>query len=200
MSAKITVLDFEMGNLRSVAKALEKVGASVDVSSEVDRDADALVVPGQGAFGSCVVNLGPRMDEVRAWIADGRPYLVICLGLQVLFDSSEESEEKGAAVFGGDVVRFPAGPKVPHIGWNEVSPRAGARLFNGIDPGTRFYFVHSYYPAPADGSVIAATSDYAVEFCCAAERDNIMATQFHPEKSGDAGLALLGNFVRAARA
>jgi len=196
----VTVLDFEMGNLRSVAKALEKVGASVDVSAEVDQRADALVVPGQGAFGSCVLNLGPRMDAVRAWIADGRAYLGICLGLQVLFDSSEESEEKGAAIFSGDVVRFPAGPKVPHIGWNEVSARAGARLFEGIDAGTRFYFVHSYYPVPADAGVVAATSDYAVEFCCAAERENVMATQFHPEKSGDAGLALLSNFVRAARA
>jgi glutamine amidotransferase len=198
VSARITVLDFEMGNLRSVAKALEKVGAAVDVSPDVPRDGDALVVPGQGAFGSCVVNLGARMDDVRAWISDGRPYLGICLGLQVLFDSSEESEQKGAAVFAGDVVRFPAGPKVPHIGWNEVTPRAGARLFDGIDPGTRFYFVHSYYPAPSDDSVVAATSDYALEFCCAAERDNVMATQFHPEKSGEAGLALLGNFVRAA--
>jgi len=177
---------------------LEKVGASVDVSAEVDRNADALVVPGQGAFGSCVLNLGARMDDVRAWIADGRPYLGICLGLQVLFDSSEESEEKGASVFAGDVVRFPAGPKVPHIGWNEVSSRAGARLFDGIAVGTRFYFVHSYYPVPADAGVVAATSDYAVEFCCAAERENVMATQFHPEKSGDAGLALLSNFVRAA--
>ncbi|TMK83290.1 MAG: imidazole glycerol phosphate synthase subunit HisH [Actinobacteria bacterium] len=194
----VTVLDFEMGNLRSVAKALEKVGASVDVSAEVDRNADALVVPGQGAFGSCVLNLGARMDDVRAWIADGLPYLGICLGLQVLFDSSEESEEKGASVFAGDVVRFPAGPKVPHIGWNEVSSRAGTRLFDGIDAGTRFYFVHSYYPVPADAGVVAATSDYAVEFCCAAERENVMATQFHPEKSGDAGLALLSNFVRAA--
>ena len=200
MSVRITVLDFEMGNLRSVAKALEKVGATVEVSADVDRGADALVVPGQGAFGSCVVNLGPRMDDVRAWIADGRPYLGICLGLQVLFDSSEESVEKGAAVFAGDVVRFPAGPKVPHIGWNQVSPRADTRLFDGIDSGTRFYFVHSYYPAPVDTGVVAATSDYAVEFCCAAERDNVMATQFHPEKSGDSGLALLSNFVRAARA
>ena len=188
-----------MGNLRSVAKALEKVGASVEVAPEVDARADALVVPGQGAFGSCVLNLGPRMDDVRAWIASGRPYLGICLGLQVLFDSSEESEEKGAAVFSGDVVRFPAGPKIPHIGWNEVSPRAATRLFDGIDPATRFYFVHSYFPVPADADVVAATSDYALEFCCAAERDNVMATQFHPEKSGDSGLALLSNFVRAAR-
>lgn len=195
---RITVLDFEMGNLRSVAKALERVGADVTVSAEVEPEADALVVPGQGAFGSCVVNLGARMEDLRRWIADGRPYLGICLGLQVLFGSSEESEEKGAALFGGDVVRFPRGPKVPHIGWNEVVPRAGARLFEGIDPATRFYFVHSYYPDPAD-DVVAATTDYEVTFCSAVERDNVMATQFHPEKSGDAGLALLSNFVRACR-
>jgi len=198
VSTRITVLDFEMGNLRSVAKALERVGAAVSVSRDVERDSDALVVPGQGAFGSCVVNLGPRMDDVRTWIADGRPYLGICLGLQVLFDASEESEEKGAAVLAGDVVRFPEGPKVPHIGWNEVVQRPGARLFDGIDPGTRFYFVHSYYPVPDDAAVVAATTDYGVSFCCAAERDNVMATQFHPEKSGDAGLAVLRNFVRAA--
>jgi glutamine amidotransferase len=198
VSPRVTVLDFEMGNLRSVAKALEKVGASVSVSRDVEDASDALVVPGQGAFGSCVVNLGPRMDDVRGWIAQGRPYLGICLGLQVLFDASEESEEKGAAVFSGEVVRFPEGPKVPHIGWNEVAPRAGARLFDGIDPGTRFYFVHSYYPAPDDAGVVAATTEYGVSFCSAAERDNVMATQFHPEKSGDAGLALLRNFVRAA--
>src|SRR5437868_14360442 len=151
---QVTVLDFGMGNLRSVAKALEKVGASVDVATEVDARADALVVPGQGAFGSCVLNLGARMDDVRAWISSGRPYLGICLGLQVLFDSSEESEEKGAAIFPGDVVRFPAGPKVPHIGWNEVSPRAGARLFDGIAAGTRFYFVHPCDPVPADAAVL----------------------------------------------
>ena len=192
----VTVLDFEMGNLRSVAKALEKVGATVNLSADIDRSADAVVVPGQGAFGSCVLNLGPRLDDVKTWIAGGRPYLGICLGLQVLFESSEESEEKGAAVFGGDVVRFPPGPKIPHIGWNEVEPRGGSRLFDGIDPGTRFYFVHSYYPVPTE-DVVAATTDYAIEFCCAAERENVMATQFHPEKSGDAGLALLSNFVRS---
>jgi imidazole glycerol-phosphate synthase subunit HisH len=195
-SKRVTVLDFEMGNLRSVAKALEKVGATVDVSPEIDARADALVVPGQGHFGSCVLNLGPRMDDVRRWVGDGRAYLGICLGLQVLFERSEESEEKGAAIFDGDVVRFPDGPKIPHIGWNEVKPRPGSRLLRDIDDGTRFYFVHSYYPAPSS-DVVAATSDYGVEFCCAAERENVMATQFHPEKSGEAGLALLGNFLAA---
>jgi len=193
----VTVLDFGMGNLRSVAKALERAGAVVEVAAEVDGRADALVVPGQGAFGSCVVNLGARLEAVRSWIEQGRSYLGICLGLQVLFERSEESSEKGMGVCAGDVVRFSGSVKVPHIGWNEVEPRAGARLFDGIDPGTRFYFVHSYYPAPADGSVVAATTEYERTFCCAVERENIYATQFHPEKSGEAGAALLANFLRA---
>lgn len=194
---KATVLDFGMGNLRSVAKALEHAGAAVEVATDVDPAADALVVPGQGHFGSCVVNLGARMDSVRDWIASGRPFLGICLGLQVLFESSEESPEDGLGIFAGEVVRLPAGVKVPHIGWNEVSPHGGARLFKGVDAGTRFYFVHSYYPSPVDDGIVAATSEYGVEFCCAVERENVFATQFHPEKSGEPGLHLLRNFVEA---
>lgn len=194
---KVTVLDFEMGNLRSVAKALEHAGADVDVSPKIDQAAHALVVPGQGHFGSCVVNLASRLDEIREWIAAEKPYLGICLGLQLLFERSEESPEDGAGIFGGEVVRLPAGVKVPHIGWNDVRARNGSRLFEGIAPETRFYFVHSYYPSPADDSVSAATVDYGVEFTCAAERDNVFATQFHPEKSGEAGQLLLKNFMRS---
>ena len=193
----VAVLDFGMGNLRSVAKAIERAGARVDVVTEVDASADALVVPGQGAFGSCVVNLGARLEAVRAWIEEGRPFLGICLGLQVLFERSEESAEKGLGVLAGDVVRFGPGVKVPHIGWNEVRPRAGARLFADIDPGTRFYFVHSYYPVPGDDDVIAAETEYQTTFACAVERDNLFATQFHPEKSGEDGQVLLGNFLGA---
>ena len=194
---RIDVIDFGMGNLRSVAKALERAGATVEVTEQVDPEADGLVVPGQGHFGSCVVNLGERLGDVRRWIDDGRPFLGICLGLQVLFDRSDESPERGLGVFGGDVVRFGDELKVPHIGWNEVQPAEKARLFDGVEPGTRFYFVHSYYPAPDDPSVVAATTEYGIEFCCAAERDNVMATQFHPEKSGDAGAIVLRNFVEA---
>jgi glutamine amidotransferase len=195
----VTVLDFGLGNLRSVAKALERVGAWVEVSEKVNPAAGALVVPGQGHFGSCVVNLGARLDDVRTWIEDGRPFLGICLGLQVLFERSEESDEPGLGVFPGTVVRFEVpGFKVPHIGWNEVVPADGARLLDGIEPGTRFYFVHSYYPEPGDPGVIAATTDYGGEFCCAVERDNVVATQFHPEKSGDAGRDLLANFLEMA--
>jgi imidazole glycerol phosphate synthase glutamine amidotransferase subunit len=200
MIPRVDVLDFGMGNLRSVAKAIERAGARVEVVEDVDAAADALVVPGQGAFGSCVLNLGPRLERVRAWIEQGRPFLGICLGLQVLFEGSEEAPQPGLGVLQGMVVRLPGDVKVPHIGWNEVMPRMGACLFEGIDAGTRFYFVHSYYPEPKDETVSAATTDYGdVTFSCAVERDAVMATQFHPEKSGDAGLALLHNFVEACR-
>ena len=122
-----------MGNLRSVAKALERVGATVDVTPTVPRDADGLVVPGQGAFGSCLVNLGPAgRDAIAAWIAEGRPYLGICLGFQVLFEQSQEGGGPGLGVFEGKVVRFPDGAKIPHIGWNEVRPTRAAPLFDGI--------------------------------------------------------------------
>jgi len=199
----VTVLDFGLGNLRSVSKALERVGATVEVSEKVDPSADALVVPGQGHFGSCVVNLGARIDDLRHWIDDGRLFLGICLGLQVLFDRSEESAEPGLGIFPGTVRRFDApGLKVPHIGWNEVSPvlPAGGALFDGIVPGTRFYFVHSYHPEPSDPTLVAATTDYGGEICCAVERDNVFATQFHPEKSGDAGRDLLANFLKVCAA
>lgn len=190
----ITVLDFGMGNLRSVAKAFERAGAEVSVSTDIDPSAAALVVPGQGAFGSCVVNLGARLEEVRAWIASGKPYVGICLGLQVLFEGSEEEPGcAGLGVMPGTVRRLPAGLKIPHIGWNEVVPRAGATaLFEGLAPRTRFYFVHSFYP---DTTEVAATTDYGITFPCAVARDNIVATQFHPEKSGDAGAVLLRNLV-----
>jgi glutamine amidotransferase len=192
---RVAVLDFGMGNLRSVAKAIERAGAVVDVTTEVPESADALVVPGQGAFGSCVTNLGPRADKVRRWIASGRSYLGICLGLQVLFESSEEGGPPGLGIFRGVVRRLPDGVKIPHIGWNEVTPTNGAPIFRDIEPKTRFYFVHSYYPDPGSPEVVAATTDYAIDFCCAAWRENIVATQFHPEKSGDAGQQLLRNFL-----
>ncbi len=195
---RLAVLDFGMGNLRSVAKALERVGATVDVTPSVPRDADGLVVPGQGAFGSCLVNLGPAgRDAIGVWIGEGRPYLGICLGFQVLFEQSQEGGGPGLGVFEGKVVRFPDGVKIPHIGWNEVRPTRDAPLFAGIEPHTRFYFCHSYYP-DATSEVASAMSDYGVDFACAAWRDTVHAVQFHPEKSGEPGLALLSNFVREA--
>ncbi|TMK23171.1 MAG: imidazole glycerol phosphate synthase subunit HisH [Actinobacteria bacterium] len=197
---RVAVLDFGMGNLRSVAKALERVGATVDVTADVPPEADALVVPGQGAFASCLVNLGPAgRDAIAAWIASGRTYLGICLGLQVLFESSQEGGGPGLGIFEGKVVRFPDGVKIPHIGWNEVTPVRASPLFAGIEPGTRFYFCHSYFPDAAP-DVVTATSDHGATFACAASRGNVHAVQFHPEKSGDPGLSLLENFVRAVGA
>jgi len=184
-----------MGNLRSVAKALEKAGAAVDVVEDVPAGADGLVVPGQGHFGSCVANLGSRVNDIARWIEDGKPYLGICLGLQVLFASSEEAAAPGLGVLPGTVRRFAGDRKIPHIGWNEVVPGQTQPIFEGIRARTRFYFVHSYYPDPADAGDIAATTDYGVEFACAAARDNVVATQFHPEKSADPGIALLRNFI-----
>lgn len=191
-----------MGNLRSVAKALERVGATVTVSPTVpDGDAELLVVPGQGHFGACVRTLGPSLDAVRAWITADRPFLGICLGLQLLFESSAESPEPGAAIFAGRVERFGDGMKVPHIGWNSIATQpAGERYFGEIADGTRFYFVHSYFPVPADPSIIAARTTHGDGFCSAVARGPLLATQFHPEKSGGAGLALLGAVVREARA
>lgn len=184
-----------MGNLRSVAKALEKAGATVDVVSDVPGDADGLVVPGQGHFESCLANLGPRTADIARWIGDGRPYLGICLGLQVLFESSEEAAAGGLGILAGSVRKFEGALKIPHIGWNEVVPHGEQPIFDGIEPGTRFYFVHSYYPAPAEAGVVAATTEYGVTFACAAAAGSIVATQFHPEKSGEPGIALLRNFI-----
>jgi glutamine amidotransferase len=196
---RVAVLDAGLGNLRSVAKALERVGARVDVTAEVPERAEALVVPGQGAFGALVARLGPRRERVVSWIAAGRPYLGICLGLQVLFEASEEGGGQGLGVLPGKVVRFPPSVRVPHIGWNEVRPAGASPLFAGVEPGTRFYFCHSYYPeAPAE--VVAATSEHGVTFCCAVSRGALHAVQFHPEKSGEAGLALLSRFVEEVRA
>lgn len=197
---QVTVLDYGMGNLRSVSKALEAVGATVQIASTVpEGSTDLLVVPGQGHFGACVRTLGPtQLDAIRGWIAADRPYLGICLGLQLLFASSEESPEPGTAIIDGTVVRFRDAPKVPHIGWNQIAPGpAGADWFGSLD-GARFYFVHSFYPAPTDESVTAAISTHGESFCAAVARGALLATQFHPEKSGDAGLALLERVVKAA--
>lgn len=198
---RVAVLDYGMGNLRSVSKALEAVGATVQIVTTVpDANADLLVVPGQGHFGACVRTLGAlQLEAIRRWISEERPYLGICLGLQLLFAKSEESGEPGTGILGGEVVRFDAGaPKVPHIGWNTIAPGpAGDPWFSGLD-GTRFYFVHSYFPAPASPELVAATTRHGEAFCSAVARGPLLATQFHPEKSGEAGLALLERVVEAA--
>lgn len=203
----IAVVDSGYGNLRSVAKALAHVGGAPLVTADPDaiRRADRVVVPGQGAFGDCVAafarhGLGEAIREV---IAAGRPYFGICLGLQVLFDESEENGPvAGLGLLPGRVVRFaPTDPahKVPHMGWNQVTPTHGAEpLLRGIPADAFFYFVHSYYVAPRDPDIVALTCAYAgVEFAAAIRRDNLFACQFHPEKSQAVGLRLLANFVEA---
>lgn len=191
-----------MGNLRSVAKALERVGAEVTITSRVPADADLLVVPGQGHFGACVRTLGEsQLDAIKDWIKADRPYLGICLGLQLLFDASEEDEERGAGILPGRVARFQPGRKVPHIGWNTVAADGeGQGWFGDLATDARFYFVHSFFPVPDQPAVIATMTEHSGErFCSAVARGPLLATQFHPEKSGEVGLALLERVVKEAR-
>jgi imidazole glycerol-phosphate synthase subunit HisH len=199
----VALLDYGVGNLHSAAKALDRAGADVRVVPAV-ADADgaaALVVPGVGAYGACLAGLdragGP--EAVAGWLAGGRPLLGICVGMQLAFEGSDEGPVSGGIGAVPGTVRRLTGPvKVPHIGWNEVAPRQDSRLFAGLSAGTRFYFVHSYAPAAA-GAAVAAVCDYGGPFAAAVERGNLFGTQFHPEKSGAAGLALLANFVAQAR-
>jgi glutamine amidotransferase len=208
----IAIVDYGVGNLRSAAKALEAASgrlgagdADVRVTSEATTidDADAVVLPGVGAFGACMQNLEQSglVGCVRRAIASGKPFLGICVGMQLLFDESEEfGPVAGLGALPGKVVRFRStGLKVPHIGWNSLQIARRVPAFDGVPDGTFFHFVHSYYPVPADPALVAATAEYGDErFTAAVARDNVFATQFHPEKSQAAGLTLLGNFVRAA--
>lgn len=209
MSDPIAVIDIGSGNLRSVEKALAKVGATPVVTSDPDvvRKSPRVVMPGQGAFGHFAGAIKERgLDQaVREVIAAGRPYLGICLGLQVLYEQSEEhGPVPGFGLLRGRVVRFPApdpaGPlKVPHMGWNQVRVRGEPDpLLAGIPDGSYFYFVHSYYAAPDEADTIALTCEYGVEFTAAIRRDNLFACQFHPEKSQGLGLKLLANFAESS--
>ena len=198
----IVVIDYGMGNLHSVAKAIEKAGGTVRVSSdpaEVAR-AQKIVLPGVGAFADAKTELvrlklgQPVVDHIRA----GKKFLGICLGLQLLFDTSyEDGTHGGLGLIKGDVVRFKApGLKVPHIGWNTLKMTPNVGLFEGVSDGASVYFVHSYYVAPRDSSVVAATTEYGETFTSAIATPNVWATQFHPEKSQRVGLRMLENFVR----
>lgn len=193
----IAILDVCSGNLRSVERALEHVGASVRVTNDPDvvRKADKIVVPGQGAFGVFMRGLEEHGlgEALREAIAGGKPYIGICLGLQVLFEHSEEGDCAGLGVLRGNVTRLvPGDPKlkIPHMGWNRVSGRA-----RGIADGAYVYFVHSYRVEPADRSIIALEAQHGVTFCAAIAKDNLFACQFHPEKSQAVGLRLLRELV-----
>jgi glutamine amidotransferase len=199
----IVVVDYGMGNLKSVLNAFAKLGAAVTVSGDpatVER-ASAIVVPGVGAFGRCMENLEGRglAPAIREHIRRDKRYLGICLGMQVLFESSEEAPGvKGLGVIKGPVPRFTGSMKVPHMGWNSVDIRKESPILKGINSGDFFYFVHSYYCAPDDGSVIATTTDYDGPFTSSVETGSLFACQFHPEKSQRVGLTLLRNFLALA--
>ncbi len=200
----IALLDYGSGNLRSVEKALRHVGADVRVTSDrnVMRNARAVVLPGVGAFDDCLNAMARQelLDGVKEFIRSGRPFLGICVGYQALFERSEEfnSCADGLGIFKGKVVRFTgqAGYKVPQIGWNEIQiTKPECPLFCGIPNGSHFYFVHSFYPKPMDESIVATRTMYGDHFSSSIWRDNVFATQFHPEKSQKHGLQLLKNFV-----
>ncbi len=203
MKSKVTIIDYGMANLRSVQKAFESVGCEAEISSDLNRIAEAkkLVLPGVGAFQdaiSCLKNQGIDrviIDSIRS----GRPFLGICLGLQLLFTRShEDGLFEGLGVLEGDVVRFQSLPglKVPHMGWNTLELKlSDCPIFRGLPEKPSVYFVHSYYPEPADRTLISASANYPTEFPCAIWRDKMMATQFHPEKSQSIGLQMLRNFA-----
>jgi glutamine amidotransferase len=198
----IAIIDYGMGNLRSVQKAFERAGHTVTITDDaaVLADATKVVLPGVGAFRDAIAALRSRqlVEPIRAAIAAGKPFLGICLGLQLLFDRSfEDGQYEGLGVVPGEVVRFevPVEFKVPHMGWNQVRFRQRAPIFNGIEEGAYFYFVHSYFVVPREASVIATETDYSQPFCSSIWRGNLFATQFHPEKSQASGLRVLKNFA-----
>jgi imidazole glycerol-phosphate synthase subunit HisH len=198
----IAIIDYGMGNLRSVQKAFEKIGQQAVVTSdpEVVAQAGKVVLPGVGAFEEAMAELRSRnlVQPVLAAIDSGKPFLGICLGLQMLFDVSyENGRHEGLGVLRGEVVRFdlPQGYSVPHMGWNQLDFVHQPPVLEGIRPGTYFYFVHSYYVVPEDAHVVATTTAYGNNFCSMIWRDNIFASQFHPEKSQADGLRLFRNFA-----
>lgn len=198
----ITIVDYQMGNLRSVQKAIQRVGGEARISCDPEeiRDAEKLILPGVGAFGDAMAEINRRSlgQPIRDFVDSGRPFLGICLGLQLLFDRGyEHGEHEGLGIIAGDVVKFelPASFKVPHMGWNQVTKKNPSPIVEGISDGTHFYFVHSYYVRPTDPSVITLQCDYGGNFCAMVSRRNVFATQFHPEKSQADGLKLLQAFV-----
>jgi len=205
----VAVVDYGMGNLRSVAKAIEYVAPrlAVQVTSDAAQvlRAQRVVFPGQGAMPDCMREMEARgLREAVLEAAGAKPFLGICIGLQMLFEASEEGDTPGLALLPGRVRRFPAASmvdnggarlKVPHMGWNEVRQTAAHPLWQGIPQGSRFYFVHSYFPVPGGGELTAGECVYGVPFACAAAHGNVFGVQFHPEKSAEAGLRLLANFV-----
>jgi imidazole glycerol-phosphate synthase subunit HisH len=197
----IAIVDYGMGNLRSVTNAFRTLGADIAVTRdpELIKKSHALVVPGVGAFGKCIENLDRfgLIEVIKEQISDGKPYLGICLGMQILLESSEEAPGvDGLGVVKGRVVRFQGSMKIPHMGWNSIKIAKPGSIFESIPDGSYFYFVHSYYPDPAE-EVAATTTEYGVSFVSSLQKGNVFASQFHPEKSQAIGLRLLRNFVKS---
>jgi len=200
---RIVIVDYGAGNIRSVERAVAHCGHAATITSDpaaVDA-ADVVIVPGVGAAADTMRNLRERalVEPLRSFVSSGRPYLGICMGLQALLTASEEGGEHACLdILPGRVMRLPGGLKVPHMGWNQVRRRQPHPVFDGIPDDAYFYFVHSYFPAPDDGEAVIGETDYGVTFASALARDNVVATQFHPEKSGDVGLRFYDNFLRFA--
>lgn len=200
MTARVVIVDYGAGNLRSVARAVAHAGCEPVASADA-RDvasADALIVPGVGAAADTMRNLREHgmVEPVREYIESGRPFFGVCMGQQALLSVSEEGgEHECLGVIAGRVRRLPAGQKVPHMGWNQVRQRERHAIYEGIPDESYFYFVHGYYPDPEDASCVIGETEYGVTFPSVLARDNIVATQFHPEKSGEMGLRMYANFL-----
>jgi imidazole glycerol-phosphate synthase subunit HisH len=200
----IAIVDYGMGNLFSIYNALNRVDASLKIVNDPEdlslANADGIVIPGVGAFGRCMDRLSRFEGALLQAFLEGTPILGICIGLQVLFEKSEESPgSKGLGWIKGNVVRLPEGVMIPQMGWNSLSIIRPVEMLEGIADCDMFYFVHSYYGVPADKSVVCATTHHGVDVTAAIAKDNLFATQFHPEKSGVKGLKILENFVRSTR-
>jgi imidazole glycerol-phosphate synthase subunit HisH len=197
----IAIIDYGAGNLRSVAKAVANLGYKAEVTDDPRRmlAADVVILPGVGAAGDTMDSLQKLglVEPIKQVIRENRPFLGICLGLQVLFTSTEESGGYDCLnLIPGTVRLLPPNLKVPHMGWNQLKQKMAHPVFNGIPDEANFYFVHSYYVDPSDRSIVAGETDYGIDFCSMVIKNNLIATQFHPEKSGEVGLRLLGNFLK----
>jgi len=195
----IVIVDYGMGNLRSITKAIEHCGANVEVTRNAEKieESQALVLSGVGAFKDAIKELSPLENIIKKY---DKPLLGICLGMQLFFTESEEGGLfKGLDLIKGRVVRLPDEVKIPHMGWNDIEIKGKSRLLKGIKSGEYFYFVHSYFVVPENNETIKATTNYGVEIPAVIEKENIFATQFHPEKSGEAGLRILRNFVEMVK-
>jgi glutamine amidotransferase len=199
----IAVIDYGAGNIRSVMNAIAHLGYKAEVTERPEDllKAKAVILPGVGAAGDAMNRLDQLglTDAIHEVVAADKPFFGICLGLQLLLGGTEEGGWQDClGIFPGSVKHLPAGLKIPHMGWNQVKQKLAHTIFEGVPDGANFYFVHSYYADPQDKSVVAAETDYGISFCCAIARNNLVATQFHPEKSGDVGLRMYENFFKLA--